>query len=317
MGMSLVTVSCGGQESGESIDNRLDSGSLDVSKHDTSPIDSGSDTGKDTGKDTSTDANVKDASQHDGTATDVEIPPETCTGNATQIVLSSTRIGGGPMPPQQDLLSRNGWSYVIVTGNCTFHCGTTDGLVYSAKFDKARVAKMLADFEVELIDERKGDYMGDCMDAPDDIISYEGKSIRMSACANPKEQQWITKLREKASQWYASCAKEGKPVTGDMRYTVVEESVAFGPKYHPVAWPLDVSLKSVLEGPDLYIGYVAKGEQATKLRNLRAKALDGQLGPDKTHWIPVNDNGKSYSLFVSDTCTLEDSNGKIPFAFRE
>lgn len=297
---NLVAVACGSDD-GKKSDDGVDASQQDATEQEASQEETGTDAGEDTGG--------KDAPQEDGTGTDVEPPEEMCKGSATQIVLSATSIGG-LIPPEMALVARNG-AYVLVTGDCTVHCSTRDGQVFTMKFDEARVSEMFEDFEVDLFEDRQGEYEGDCFDIPSKFFSYNEKSIRLHKCADDAE--WITTLQQAAEKWFDTCVKEAEPVTGDMRYTVFEKSEAFEPDYHPVEWPLDVSLESIVKDPKQNIGHVATGEQVTKLRDLRTKALNGELGPVESYLIPVIDNEKSYSLVVSDTCVLEDENGKLPF----
>jgi len=52
---------------------------------------------------------------------------------------------------------------------------------------------------------------------------------------------------------------------------------------------------------------VAEGEDAAKLRELRRQWLDGEFY--SPHFVPVEENGRYYEVFIRDTIPLEDATG--------
>lgn len=224
-----------------------------------------------------------------------------CAGDASTILSSVVRIGGGPVETGAEVLSRNG-EYVMLLGDCSFVCGSWNGEIYSHTIETSQARQLAREIYARRADaEDTG-----CLDAPTEHIDIQGEtSVSASSCASAGP----------TSQWLESCV--AAPFAQSVRYTLIEREAPWSAQREAASWPLAIALTSVATRASATRGEMhgATGADAAALLALRDRLHRGDFGQE-SRFIPIDHEGQRYELFVADAHPLEDANGLLPFGFR-
>lgn len=260
-----------------------------------------------------------------GNMMDAAQEPALCTGDG--IAFSATRIGGGPVESGVELHSRNGFLYVLLTGDCRLYCTEKDGVVHATSLTEQEALDFLSSFELSQFASRAGTYYGSACDQPSDYYALGSLRIDVEAgCNNGAERMppWLQSMQRAFGANVAPSCATYPEWAGDVRYVLIDTEANFYPEHvfaHAVRWPLAIDPSRVAVRLGAYnpvrARRLAQEGDASTLRALRRRFLLGELAPQGVQFIPIEQaDGHRYLLYVADAIPLEDEDGLLPFARR-
>ncbi|MBX3210862.1 MAG: hypothetical protein KF850_02380 [Labilithrix sp.] len=233
------------------------------------------------------------------------------------------RTAGGQPSLSQQIVGQNGYSSLVVTGECRAYC-TKDGKTFTSELDETRRRAFVTNFRLtELADHVGKEAVGSgCFDGSPTSISFGGHAVTGRDCGEePAESAWTKAVFDHYRAVVEDCAAGRTAWEGDGRYLLVASDDARDVVFADApSWPLADAASSVATTsaeantsalPSLT--RLVSGADAEKLRALRASfdasGIRARLGID---FIPVVDaEGKRYELMFRDALPIEGSDGSF------
>ena len=235
--------------------------------------------------------------------------PALCNGSDS--LRFAVQSGGGNLSGIPSLVIETGFEFLLIDGQCRYYAMTApDHEIRTGTLVAADAQSLSDDF---LLGHWQGlEHSGfGCPDAGTQSFAF-GRDRAESSCAT-------TPLTTALGSWLDRLYDAGSPVTGVVRYGVIEASDQAWPNNNlqsalvypfkdpaPIATPPFVDMKPQL----------ASGADATTLRELRATYQDGPMPvPAPSYSIPVKvesveSEPKYYDLVIRDTVPFE-TNGVL------
>lgn len=251
-----------------------------------------------------------------GDPIDEAATPVICDGSS-DIRLAVTTGGGGPVPSGMAMLAENGYESLLVDGSCQTWISRYNRPVRTRVLSNEREQTLAAALRLGQWNRFGGTHMGGCADASGISLRFGAQSIRGSACGLPPSDP-LSILTTAFEQQIQDLAADATDLAGDVRYLVLRESTpAIGDNRPAVAWPLEVSVASVVF-PDSLGPYVrgdsqlATGEDASRLRSIRTTVTGAGSGPAYDFTPVAGAGGVVYDLYLRDALPQEDADGLLP-----
>jgi hypothetical protein len=230
-------------------------------------------------------------------------------------------MGGGQTLPGSQVTSENGFSYLLVTGQCHFWVmNSADADVHEGQ---------LADSEAFSLSNtlRLGDWSGldaaygTCaLDVPSRLLRFRDTRVTISgSCGGTlaAPPAWLSDgIAGSVQDLYA----KGTPVAGPVRFLLMTEQGTWSSQVEKraAAWPLaddPASLALTYEAASRYVAgssQMVSATDAEELRELRRVFFESGGGPFSGGFIPVvGSDGARYELFARDAIPLEDEQGLL------
>jgi hypothetical protein len=245
-----------------------------------------------------------------------------CNGeNALRFVYQAA--GGGQVLPGSQVLSENGFLYLLVDGRCHYWAmqDTWSG-VREGQLSEADEASLSSDLRLSDLGELQGDYDRDVCDGTGMWLRFAEQRVRVSTgCKVVDTSAPVWWMQGVAFQHLSALFSKGQPVGGEVRYVLVSADGAEWSSEVTTAaaeWPLPQSpstLAMSLAQADQYQPGSSRAiapPDADSLRNIRQRFVDTGKLPLTGGFVPVKDTtGVIYQLFVRDTIPFESSTGLL------
>jgi hypothetical protein len=232
--------------------------------------------------------------------------------------------GGGLVLPGSQVLSENGFQFLLVEGTCRTWMLTNAGSEIRTAQLTAHDAEQLArQLRVAEWGSLQGQYTRDLCDGPGVLFRFDRTRITLgSACGGGDNSAPVRSLEVAVRDGLAASYAAGAPVDGAVRFVLVAEApdvmwpslVASAAAPWPLATAPDELAISIRAAQDYLPGSSRSVTQpeADQLRALR-RNFAARGGPALSGgFIPVTGAGGSrYELFVRDTIPLEDAQGLL------
>lgn len=249
--------------------------------------------------------------------------PAICTGDPS-VRLVFQVSGGGQVLPGSQVLSENGFQFLLVEGSCRAWMLTDRGSEIRTVQLAASDAELLArQLQVAEWGSLQGQYTRDLCDGPGWLLRFDRTRIALgSSCGGRDDSARVRGLEVAARDALAARYAAGAAIDGAVRFVLVAEApdVVWPPLVASAAapWPLatapDTLAISILAAQDYQPGSSRSVTQpeADQLRALR-RNFAARGGPALSGgFIPVTGAGGSrYQLFVRDSIPLEDTRGLL------
>ena len=246
---------------------------------------------------------------------------EICDGRAG-VRLAAVSGGGGLAPPGVDMLSENGWHYLLVSGQCeAWVLKEVAAPLRHLLLSREQARSLAREF-------RLGEWSsitaaaGGCPDAPTVRFRFDKEEIAGGPCGLKTDHPIFimsTALLMQVGNLYAA----GVSTEADVRYLLgVEDPDAprTGDAYRNAPlWPLSTPPDAVAVPTKELHSYRRGGSrhasngEASLLRALRTSWLDGTIGSKMSEFIPIVENdGARFRLYVRDASPWENASGLLP-----
>jgi hypothetical protein len=225
--------------------------------------------------------------------------------------------------PGSQVLSENGYDFLVVNGQCHFWVQTKAfGDVRTGTLEFSQSAKLSEALKLDTWSGLEGTYQSSLCDGP--WMLYRFAAHRMSVqpyCNGPNTAERIAWLREQTRSEIERLHAQGTPVDGPVRYVLVIDEGMFpaGSDAYRNAplWPLATPAASlaitVMEANHYSAGeshLVPAGPDAQSLRSIAADFRAGSIGREYYLFIPIRDaEGRYYQFFVRDSIPIENEQG--------
>jgi len=236
--------------------------------------------------------------------------------------------GGGQVLPGSQVVSENGFEYLAVMGDCTYHAYVGArrtgrwGEVVTGRLAPQGVADLDAELRLSDWESIAGDHYLPSCDASSIEYTYEDDRVRLlPSCHGERDSaSQLDWLRAAVRAALDRLVAAGTPTTGAVRYVVVrdETSVPDALEYRnappwPLARPIGGVAVSEAAAGDYRPGasHRADGADAAAMRAIRAAFLRGEIGFADAAYLPVVDAGARFRLFIRDASVLEGDDGLL------
>jgi hypothetical protein len=246
---------------------------------------------------------------------------EICDGRAA-VRLYAASLGGGPVPSGVNMLSENGWHYLLVSGKCeAWVLKELDAPLRHVSLSREQAKALERDF-------RLGEWKsfsqagGGCPDASGVRFRFDKDEVVGVPCGLKADHPLVamsSALVLQIEQLY----RGGTAVDGDVRYLLAIEA-ADDPSTNNAyrnapPWPLSF-LPSTVAVPLTGLAIYQRGgsrhagnDEASLLRGLRSSWLEGVIGSRTSQFIPVEQaDGARFRLYLRDSSPWEDASGLLP-----
>ena len=237
---------------------------------------------------------------------------------------SFRNTGGGLTLPGSQVLSENGFNFLIVNGQCHFWASPdTHGDAHEGDLSADQARELTNSLRLSDWSSLKGDYFDDLCDGPTREYRFAGQNITVHAnCGGGKNSQPVDWLLNQSSGQLHAVYDSGTPVTGPVRFVLMTEQdgVVWSIAVTNAAarWPLsdDPSVSAVTsdQASNYQIGSSRSVQppDADALRTARRSFVDAGLLQFSGGFVPVlGPQDEKYELFIRDSISLEDTNGLL------
>lgn len=241
------------------------------------------------------------------------------------------QIGGGLITPGTEVLRREiGASYVVIDPSCRFIAYRVNefGVAYAGQLTSEQAAEIDAFLSLESWAALGPVYGwgGSVFDAPDNFFAWGERRVHVAPNRLPAPpEDFPHDLRALSPVLAERLADIGIPVCGPVRYSLVGPSGPPSSDAEPweirdlLPWPLDTppeALATPLYSPTTPTVHTAHGEDASRLRELRAEYLAVEDGDPFFESIPVAErDGFVFALYIRDVVEFEaDGSPMIPWS---
>ncbi|MGB5813102.1 MAG: hypothetical protein WBG86_21390 [Polyangiales bacterium] len=237
----------------------------------------------------------------------------------------ATSGGGGPILPGSEVLAEIGFARVAISTSCEFWTytwtgprGGPGGFLRTGQLTETQVDEIEQRLQLDswaTLEPRHGT----CCYADSGVVSYywgtDWVSWEMLGNSPPLPDNFQVDLPGVLGELLDFLAGEGALASGPVRYVVLSlEGTVDSAFARAPPWPLERSIAEVAS--DLTFGGIAnpvfraEGEDAVKLRAIRAAAATGAFGSIHGGTIPIQQpDGSSYHLFIRDIAAFESPEG--------
>jgi hypothetical protein len=232
--------------------------------------------------------------------------------------------GGGQVLPGSQVMSENGFQFLLVEGTCrAWFLEDPASDVRTAQLSAVAAQALAADMHLVDWEGLRGEYVRNLCDGPGSLLRFGATRIAIiSVCGGPDRADAVTWLEDAARRSLSAAYATAEPVDGSVRFVlVVEPSDVIWPPHITAAaqpWPLAVAPETLALSIDAAHGYQPGSSRALappdaeRLRELRRRFFAGGGGPLTGGFIPVlGTAGARYQLFVRDAIPLEDATGLL------
>lgn len=245
-----------------------------------------------------------------------------CDGSDS-VRLAYRLAGGGPAPPGSQVLSENGFVYLIITGTCHYWVlAEIESEVREGTLSADQAASLAADLGLERWSELPPKQPGGgCADGPTPTVRFRGDRYELPGCTFPAPDGGAALALESA---LAAVVKAlyltGAPASGSVRFVLTRPQFDWGSavEAQAVAWPQAApDAASVAMTTEQIFSYrsgssaLATEAAAVALRAIRTM-FGGNVRPLSDGALPVVDrDGTAYLLYLRDSIPLEDDHGLL------
>ena len=232
--------------------------------------------------------------------------------------------GGGQVLPGSQVMSENGFQFLLVEGSCRawfLEDPASDVRTVQLSADAAQA--LAADLHLGDWGGLRGNYVRNLCDGPSSLLRFGATRILItSACGGAGNAAAVTGLEAAARRSLSAAYATAEPVGGSVRFVLVAQppDVMWPPLVAAAAapWPLAVAPETLALSFDAAQDYQPGSSHALappdaeRLRELRRRFFAAGGGPLSGGFIPVlGTAGARYQLFVRDTIPLEDATGLL------
>jgi len=245
-----------------------------------------------------------------------------CDGSPS-VRLAFRNTGGGQVLAGSQVLSENGFNFLVVDGQCHYwarpdaYSDIREGQLANSEADVLTAKLRVADW-----DALAGDYFDDLCDGPTREYRFADQRINVfSSCGGPTTSQAVDGLLAATLSQLQSLYDVGAPVAGSVRFVLtVQDGVAWsiGVKSLAVPWPLSSdpsTLTLTFEQANSYLpgsSQSAPPPDADALRSVRRSFTAAGGLPLSGGFVPLlGSENKKYGLFARDSIPLEDGQGLL------
>ena len=253
-----------------------------------------------------------------------EVPIATICDGSSGLRLSFRNIGGGQVLPGSQVLSENGFNFLLVDGTCHFWArpdqwsDVREGDLTVEQADRLSGALRLAQWS-----ELQGEYVDDLCDGPTREYRFDGAKIAVYAsCGGGKNSESVDSLLTASVLQLAMVYEAGAPVDGPVRLVLVAEAAdQFWPMWwvenaarwtgsgDPRAIALTYSQASSYEPGS---SVLVMPPEADTLRSSRRSFADKNGFQLTGGFLPVlGPMDEKYEAFVRDSISIEDAQGLL------
>lgn len=246
-----------------------------------------------------------------------------CNGEPS-VRLAFRRGGGGQSLPGSQVMSENGFQFLLVEGSCrAWFLKDPASDVRTVQLSAVAAQALAADMHLVDWEGLRGEYVRDLCDGPGSLLRFGATRIVIaSGCGVPDRAAAVTWLEDAARRSLSDAYATAEPVGGPVRFVLVAEApdVTWPPLVAAAAapWPLAVAPETLALSIDAAQSYQPGSSRtlappdADRVRELRRRFFAAGGGPLSGGFIPVlGTAGARYQLFVRDTIPLEDATGLL------
>jgi len=249
-------------------------------------------------------------------------PIATICDGSTAIRFSFRNIGGGQVLPGSQVLSENGFNFLIVDGQCHFWARPDqDSDAREGDLSEERANRLSSTLKLSSWGKLRGDYTDSLCDGPTREYRFADSKIAVySTCGGGSSPvNWL--LNPALSQLQA-IYDTGTPVGGPVRFVLMAEQdgVVWSSSVINLAahWPLASDPASVAWTFDQANNYQpgssnsAAPPDADALRSIRRSFVTAGTTQWTGGFVPIlGPRDEQYEFFVRDSIGLEDAQGLL------
>jgi hypothetical protein len=246
-----------------------------------------------------------------------------CNGEPS-VRLAYVMAGGGQTLPGSQVMSENGFQFLLVEGSCRAWFLQKPALdVHTVQLSAAAAQTLAVDMHLVDWAGLRGEYVRNLCDGPSSLLRFGDARILIdSACGGPDPAAAVTGLEDAVRRSLAAAYATAAPVDGPVRFVLVaEQPDVIWPTLVAAAaapWPLAVAPETLALSFDEALRYQPGSSRALaqpdaeRLRELRRSFFAGGGGQLSGGFIPVlGTGGARYQLFARDAIPLEDATGLL------
>lgn len=246
-----------------------------------------------------------------------------CNGESS-VRLAYNLAGGGQVLPGSQVMSENGFEFLLVEGSCrAWFLQKPSSDVRTVQLSADAAQALAADMHVADWAGLRGDYVRNLCDGPSVVLRFGTTRITIdSACRGSDPAAAVLGLQDAARSSLSATYATAAPVDGPVRFVLVaEQPDVIWPTLVAAAaapWPLAAAPETLALSFDEALRYQPGSSRALdppdadRLRELRRTFFAGGGGQLSGGFIPVvGTGGARYQLFVRDSIPLEDAAGLL------
>ena len=232
--------------------------------------------------------------------------------------------GGGQTLPGSQVMSENGFQFLLVEGSCrAWFLQKPAQDVHTVQLSAAAAETLAADMHLVDWAGLQGEYVRNLCDGPSSLLRFGDTRISInSACGGSDPAAAVTGLEDAVRRSLSAAYATAEPVDGAVRFVLVaEQPDVIWPTLVAAAaapWPLAVAPETLALSFDEALRYQRGSSHALAqpdaglLRELRRTFFAGGGGQQSGGFVPVlGTGGARYQLFVRDAIPLEDAAGLL------
>jgi hypothetical protein len=246
--------------------------------------------------------------------------PVLCDGT-DQIRFAYQVAGGGPVMPGSEVLSENGFVYLLVSGTCHYWAlQDVQGAVREGELSAAAAASFTTELRLGMWSDLPPQGPS-CPDAPSAVVRFADDRYELPSPCPAQDAGAGTALADAVRARAQSLHDAGAPVAGSVRFVLVMEGADWSTAVRERAapWPLAEAAADVALTPGQARMYQrgssrrASGDEAAALRDVRDASAAADVRQLTGGFIPVVDgSGGRYQLYVRDAIPPENDQGLLP-----